>query len=218
MGQISVCDSRAVVAHAKDEVGSRDLAADVNRRALGGILCRVFEQMRQRRGGQARVQSHGRVRFDRERHAVLRQRLFDLITSGRHDLRRVRPTILCRDGAGINARHFEDIVEQAHEAFDFGKNQVTLFRTAFFRQPRRFEICGSDANRGQRGPQVVTERGQQCGLELLALACQLRALPLVEEPRPLNRDGDHASQRVESPGLHRPPRSREETDWGSAHS
>ena len=64
-------------------------------------------------------------------------------------------------------------------------------------QPRGLDVARGDANGRERRAQVVAERRQQRRLQLLALACQLGRLALLEKLRAFDRDRDDAAERVE---------------------
>ena len=74
------------------------------------------------------------------------------------------------------------------------------------------DVGRRDANGGERRPQIVAQRRQQRRLQLLALPGQLPRLALLEELRALDRDRDHAAERVERAGLDRPPGRGEQAD------
>ena len=61
------------------------------------------------------------------------------------------------------------------------ENQVALLAALGSREPRRLQVAGRDADRGQRRSQIVAERGEQRRLQLFALARDLGRLTLVEK-------------------------------------
>ena len=174
---------------------------DVDRRARRRVLGGVLQQVGERRGGQPRIEPHRHVRIDLRPQLVPAQRVLDLVARRGDDLGRMRPPRFGGDGAGIDARHLEDILEQPGQALDLGQDQIALFPAVLGRQRRRLEFAGGDADRGERRPQIVSERGEQRGLQLLALPRQLARLALLEKLRALDRDRDDAAERVERAGL-----------------
>ena len=92
-----------------------------------------------------------------EIHAMLAERVLDLIAGRFEDFRRVYPTDIRGDGARVDPRHFQYVLEQAIQPLDFRQNQVALLLAIGIVQPRRLQIAGRDANGGQRRSQVVTE-------------------------------------------------------------
>ena len=140
------------------------------------------------------------------------QRVLHLVARRRDDLRRMRPSRLGGDRAGIDPRHLEDVLEQPRQPFDFGQNQVALLQPLVGGQRRRLDVGRGDANRRERRAQIVAERRQQRRLQLLALPRQLARLALLEKLRALDRDRHDAAERVERAGFDRPAGGREQAD------
>ena len=112
------------------------------------------------------------------------------------------------DRAGVDAGHLEDVLEQPRQPLDFRQDQVALLEPFVGGQRRRLDVARGDADGRERRPQVVPERREQRGLQLLALARQLGRLALLEKLRALDRDRDDAAERVERAGLDRAGRRR----------
>ena len=85
--------------------------------------------------------------------------------------------------SGIDPRHVENRVEQARQTVDLPGRDPCLIAALFRREFGRVEIADGGTDCGQRRPQVVTERRQQRGRQLGALARQLGFGALVEEVR-----------------------------------
>ncbi len=131
------------------------------------------------------------------------QGVFDLVPRGGDDLRRMRPPGFGGNRAGVDASHVEDVLEQAGQAFGFRQDQVALLEPFVGCQRGRLDVARGDADGRERRAQVMPQRSQQRGLELLALARQLGCLALLEKRRALDGDGDHAAKRVQRAGLDR---------------
>ena len=138
-----------------------------------------------------------------ELHSMLAERVLDLIAGRFEDFRRVHPADIRGDRPRIDARHFQDVLEQTIQSLDFRQNQVALLAAIGIVQPRRLKIAGRDADGGQRRSQIVTERCEQRRLELLALPRQFSRLALFEKLRALHGDGRHPGQRIERRRLDR---------------
>ena len=140
------------------------------------------------------------------------QGLFDLVASRGDDLRGMRPPRFGGNPAGIDPRHFQQILEQPRQALDLGQYQIALLQTFVARQVGRFHVARRYPDRRERRPEVVTERGEQRRLELFALPRQLASLPLFEKFSTFNGDRDHAGECVERAWLHGPAGGGEDAD------
>ena len=150
---------------------------DVDGRAWRRVLRGVLQQMRQRRGGQPRIEPHRHVGSMRRRPACAaaacarpgrappRRSPTDApsATRWRPRRRRCAPSRGCSGTAGSGARPRTRI-------------RSLCSRSSVGRQRRRLDIAGRDANGRERRAQIVAERRQQRRLQLLALARQLAAL------------------------------------------
>ena len=173
-----------------------------NRRPGGGIARRS-----RARGDSAAAVSRGSSRtrhppcIVRDVQSMAGERVRHLLPRRGDELRRIDPSRGAGDGAGVDARHLENVLEQARQPLDLGEHQIALLAPLVLAQPRRLQIARGDADRGQRRPQVVAERGEERRLQLLALARELRRLPLLEKLRALDRDRRDAGERIEGPRL-----------------
>ena len=199
----------APIAHAQGQAVSRHDGSDLHRAARRRVLRRVLDDVRQRARRQARIDPHETIRFDIGRERVPVQRVSDLFAGGFDDLRRIDPAEVRADRTGIDARHLQDVLEQAIQAFDFRHDQRALLAPLLVVRPRRLEIRRGHANGRQRRPEIVGDRREQRGLELLAAPRQLRRLPLLEKLRALDRNRRHAPERVERPGFDGPSGDRQ---------
>ena len=127
------------------------------------------------------------------------------------------PANLLAHRAGVDPRHFQDVLKQPPQALRFRENELTLAEPILGRQLRGQEIAGGNRDGGQRRAQVVTDRREQRGLQLFALPRQLTRLALLEQVRPLDRNRDDAGERVQRPGFDRAPCRRENPDRLRAH-
>ena len=211
--QIGFGDAGAAIAHGNGQPVGADRRAHLDRRAGRRVLRGVLEQLRRarRRSAADRAAPAGRRR-PRRRTArprsdgSTRLRAASMISDG--DTQRVS----CGDRAGVDARHLEDVLEQARQPVDLGEDQVALLAPLLLVGPRGLEVARRDPDRGQRRPQIVAERGEQRRLQRLALAREIGRLALVEELRPLDRDRGEAGDGVERRRLRsagrRPPAGR----------
>ena len=157
--------------------------------------------MRQRRRRQARIEPDEPIGFDRQLDASVRRsacstgsRAASTISDG------ATQRMSSRDRAGVDARHLQNVLEQARQPIDFGEDQLALLAPLLLVRPRRLQVARGDADGGQRRSQVVAERGEERGFQLLALPRQFGALALVEELRALDRDRRQPARASSVPG------------------
>jgi len=193
-------DGQCVVGHARRHIDRR-----AERRVLRGVL----EQMGQGRGGQPRIDPHRHIGIERKVDVAALQGLLDVIACGGHDLGGMCPPRLGGNRPGVDARHLEDVLEQARQPLDFRPDHLALLEPLLTGQFGLTEIARCHPNRGQRRPQIVAQRRQQGRLELLALARQLAGLALLQQLGALESDGHYPRQRIQRPRLDGPTRGGE---------
>ncbi len=206
--QIGRRDARAMVANARStrprsdvRATSRRRSVDPGRRVLGGVL----EQVGERRRGQPRIQPH--------RAHPCSIATVDLVPgSVCSTWSRAAATIsdgcVQRDSVAMAPASIRaissDVLEQPGQPLDLRQDELALSGAVLGREPGRHDVARGDADGGQRRSKIVSERRQQRGLELLALARQLARLALFEKLRAFDGDGHDARERVERAGLDRP--------------
>ena len=133
--------ARTVIANLDDELVVCDARGHGHRRAARRVLRGVLEQMGERRRRQPRIQPHGEVGVDGDVHLVSLKRVLDLIARRRDDLGGMRPPRFGGHGAGVDARHLEEVLEQPRQSLDFRQYQVALLEAVLARAARTFRCC-----------------------------------------------------------------------------
>ena len=159
--RISLRDAGTAVAHA-DLSPRPDTDAPMSIARIGRcVLGRVLEQLRQRRGGQPRIESHEARRSTTDTATGWRcsacptwSRAASTISDG------CTQRCVVGDRAGVDACHLEDVIEKPRQPFDLRQHQIALVATIGVGEPRRLQVAGGDANRGERRAQIVRERRQ----------------------------------------------------------
>ena len=149
---------------------ARSLEPDGEYCAAFSSTCAIAEAVRR---GSSRT---GRVGIDCTSSSVPLQGVVDLVARGRDDLRRVRPA----GSVGTAPASIRAISRMFSNSRVSRSTSVRIrslcSRRSSARQPRRLDVAGGDANRRQRRAQVVPQRRQQGGLQVLAWRVSSAAL------------------------------------------
>ena len=140
------------------------VALTSNRRCRRRVLRRVLEQVRQRRGGQARIEPHQPIDVDRDVDACAAQRLLDLARAPPRRSPTARTQRVLGDRRRLDARHLEDVLEQAGQPIDLGEDQLALLAPLVARRAttpagcrrRRESPSAAFADRGRATPAAPT--------------------------------------------------------------
>ncbi len=114
-----------------------------------------------------------------------------------------RPTPLRVDRGGIDARHVEDVLEQARQAIELLQCQLRLSAPLLGRQAHVLKIRHRHTDRRHGRAQVVAEGGEERRRQVGALAQRLCLLALGKEMRALDRDRHDPAKRVERTEIER---------------
>ena len=139
------------------------------------------------------------------------ERVPDVSDGGVDDVGRVDPLALDADRLGVDARHVENVLEQARQPIELGDRCARL-RAPLLRRQVAAQVLHRDSDRGQRRSQVVTERRQQRAGQIGLLPYERRGVALGQELRPLDGNGDDAGDGVEGADVERRRRCREQPD------
>ena len=197
--QVGRRDAGTVIAHLDHQpfVG-HSRAARRSSSPAGAVLGGVLQQVRQRRGGQTRIEPHRHIRVDVHVQRVPLQRR---ARPGRAPRRR-SPT----DASSAIRRRSPPASMRAISRM-FWNSRVRRSTSARIRSlcssrssavsARRLDVARRDTNGRERRAQIVSQRREQRRLQLLALARQLGRLALFEKLRALDGDRHDAAERVE---------------------
>ena len=98
------------------------------------VLRRVLEQVRQRDRREARIDLHLHVRVRIHTQARVLQRVPDVGDRGIDHIGRGHPLAVDADRRGVDARHVEDVLEQARQPVELADGGAGLLRALIGRQ------------------------------------------------------------------------------------
>ena len=175
-------DAGAVVGDrdADRAIGRLDL--DPDRGAWRGVLGGVLQQVGHHLVDHQVVQGDRRQVFgDRQLERVRGQRALEAVADLAHQLAQVVPVALGTECAALDARHVQQVADQAVEAVRFahdgGDEAVAILVTPG--DVRLDEALGRGLDCGQRGAQVVGDRVEQRGAQLVGAAQHLGPVGLI---------------------------------------
>ena len=118
------------------------------------------------------------------------------------DVGRGDPLPFDADRLGVDARHVEDVLEQARQPLELGHGRTCLCATLVLgSSPRRFSTATRDG--GQRRTKIMAERREQRGGQVRLLTDERRGVALAQELGSFDRNGDDAGDGVECADIER---------------
>ena len=100
------------------------------------------------------------------------------------------------DRGRVDARHVEDVLEQARQPVELGDGRAGLRATLVGRQVAA-QVLDGHPDDGQRCPEVVAQRRQQRRRQIRLLPDEVGRVTFRQELGPFDRDGDDARDGVE---------------------
>ena len=196
MFELTRIEARTAVGHCHVQAIVLDAGLDddlaIGRRVLRGVL----EHVRERDRHQTRIDFGFEVSLGVHAQRVSLERVPNVRARGIDDVGCRHPLLVHTDGCCVDARHIEDVLEQAGEAMQLHAGGARLF-TPLLGWQLTTQVFDGRLDRRQRCAQIVAQRREERRREVGLLPNQVRRIPLGQELRALDRDRHDAGKRVE---------------------